>query len=111
MLPFDLRKYFTLGLIILFLSSTGAAIAYRASYRIEQSKRAELEVSLKQTSDALAELSKSSAAALDAVTRASNATRAIAEDRRTQRERALIAPNEKDGPVSAILRDAVNSVR
>lgn len=104
-------KYFIIALLVLFLAAAGAAVTYRASYRIEQDKREDVEAALRQTTASLDELTKSSKAALDAVTSASQTTKTIVEKKRTERERAIAAPNDQDGPVAPVLRDAILGVR
>jgi hypothetical protein len=110
-IPLDPRKYFIIGFAALFLATAGAALSYRASYRIELAQRQQIEASLARTVASLDELARSSRVALDEVNRASAATRDIAAQRGSQRERILRAPNDQDGPVAPVLRDAIVGVR
>jgi biopolymer transport protein ExbB/TolQ len=106
-----LQKYFILAFAILFLASAGAAVTYRASYQIEQSRRIGAEDSLKQTVASLDEFRKHSAASLEAVNRAASEALAASERRMAQRERVVKSTNEQDGPIAPVLRDAINGVR
>ena len=111
MFDLGIQKYFMIALVLLLFASAGAATVYRSNYLEEQQKRTVVEASLKQTTEAFAEFSKSTKAALDAVTRAANTTRAIAEQGKTTRERILTTSNDQDGPVAPVLRDVILGVR
>jgi signal transduction histidine kinase len=106
-----LQKYFIVAAALAFAALATAAVSYRAAYNSEYQKRADIEASLQRTVEAYETLARSNAVALDAVNRAIAASQAINEQRRTQRERVLTAPNDQDGPVAPVLRDAISGVR
>lgn len=111
MIPLGIQKYFMIAVVVLVAALATATVSYRAAYHGEQVRRAAVEESLARTVAAYDELSKTSQAALDSVTRASAQSRALVEQRLITRERVLTAPDDQDGPVAPILRDAINSVR
>lgn len=106
-----LQKYFIAAIAIAFVVVASAALTYRAAYNGEYQRRVTVEESLQRTVESYEALSRSSAAALDAVNRAAAHNREITEQRRSQRERVLTAPDDQDGPVAPVLRDAIGGVR
>lgn len=106
-----IQKYFIAALVAGILVASAAALSYRSGYHGERQRRIDTEASLQRTVASLEEVTRSNQASLEAVTRATALARSLVEQRTTLRERTLTAPNDQDGPVAPVLRDAVNGVR
>lgn len=104
------QKYFMVGLVAFALLATSASLYYRASYRAQYAERVAVEKRLTETVAAFNEAKRLHENQVASLARAEAAARALAEDRRTSRERILNAPQTQNGPVSPVLRCAVTGV-
>jgi hypothetical protein len=105
------QKYFSALLVALLILAGSTALVYRANYQSEQIRRVAVEGQLQETLTSLDTLKATHAAQMAAILRneANDQTREQAHS--AARERTLNAADDQNGPVSDILRDAINGMR
>lgn len=105
-----IQKYFTVGLVVTCLLLGSLAWGYRSSARMEAAQRATIEIALRETTTAYAELQQTHAKQLEALFRADAAITLLRDQHRSARESILNAPQDQDAPVSPILRCTITGV-